>query len=69
MATNLTEQDIREYYIGMTFEDAWRSYAGMVETGEFTLEYVLPLVPSDIAAELTSYFAAVASGNLDGDYE
>ena len=69
MATKLTEQDVRNYHIGMTFEDAWRSYAGMVETGEFTLKYVLPLVPANISAELTSYFAAVASGNLDGDYE
>jgi hypothetical protein len=69
MATNLTEQDVRDYHIGMTFEDAWRSYAGMVETGEFTLKYVLPLVPQKIAAELTSYFASVATGTLDGDYE
>jgi len=27
------------------------------------------LVPSSIAAELTSYFSSVAAGALDGDYE
>lgn len=64
----LSDDDIRIYHVGMSFEDAWRSYAGMIETGETTLERIEPLVPCDIAAELKNYLNSTING-LDGDYE
>ena len=64
----LSDDDIRNYHIGMSFEDAWRAYAGMVETKEAELERVISLVPDDIGSELLSYFKRIQNG-LDGDYE
>ena len=52
----------------MAFENAWRAYAGMVETGEFSLQKIVELVPEPIAEELLSYFKSIQNG-LDGDYE
>lgn len=64
----LSDDDIRYYHVGMSFEDAWRSYAGMIETGETTLERIEPMIPSNIADELKNYLKSTVNG-LDGDYE
>jgi len=64
----LTDDDIRNYHIGISFEEAWRSYAGMIETGEATYDRIKPLIPKDIAAELNNYMKSTTNG-LDGDYE
>jgi hypothetical protein len=66
--SNLTDDDIRVYHVGLTFENAWRCYAGMIETGEATLERIEPLIPVAIARELKNYLASTING-LDGDYE
>jgi hypothetical protein len=52
----LSDDDIRNYHVGMSYESAWRAYAGMIETGETNLEKIEPLIPANIAAELRNYF-------------
>jgi len=65
---HLTDDDIRNYHVGISFESAWRSLAGMIETKQISLQRVVELVPDDIGCELLSYFKSIQNG-LDGDYE
>jgi hypothetical protein len=64
----LSDEELRDYHVGMDHESAWRAYAGMIETKQERLERILELIPESIADELLSYFKSIQNG-LDGDYE
>jgi hypothetical protein len=64
----LSDQEIRDYHVGMDRESAWRAYAGMIETKQVRLERILELIPESIADDLLSYFKNIQR-ELDGDYE
>ena len=52
----MTDDDVRNYHRGLSFEHACRCYAGMVETGEVALDRIRELAPAEMVAVLNDYF-------------
>jgi hypothetical protein len=52
----MTDLDIANYHEGMSFENACRSYVGMIETGEVNIERVRKLAPKSMVKVVNDYF-------------
>jgi len=53
----ISDDDLKNYHIGLSFEDACRSYVGMIETGEVNIDQVRKHAPRDCVKVVNDYFA------------
>jgi hypothetical protein len=52
----MSDDDIKNYHVGISFENAARAYVGMIETGEVGIDRVRMLAPPEFVAVVDSYF-------------